>query len=71
MQRLRQLDESCVEALRTRSDAATLAALAAEADEELKPFRARMPAEAYQQSHRACLDRLLRERAGLPVVSFD
>jgi len=36
--------------------------LAVEADEELRPFRARMPAEAYQQSHRACVDRLLRER---------
>jgi hypothetical protein len=30
-----------------------------------------MPAAAYQQSHRACVDRLLRERAGLPTVAFD
>jgi hypothetical protein len=31
----------------------------------------RMPAEAYQQSHRACVDRLLRERVGLPTISYE
>jgi hypothetical protein len=69
--RLRQLDASLIDALRHRCDQPTLERLAAEADEELKPFRARMPAEAYQQSHQACVDRLLRERAGLPTVAFD
>jgi hypothetical protein len=71
LQRLHQLDGTCVEQLRTLADAATLTRFTTEADEELKPFRARMPAEAYQQAHRACVDRLLRERVGLPVIAFD
>lgn len=71
IQHLQELDASCMDALRSRADAATLAQLAAEADEELQPFRARMPAEAYQESHRACVARLLRERAGLPVIAFE
>ena len=71
IERLRQLDASLVDALRQRSDEQALTRLAAEADEELKPFRARMPADAYQQSHRACVDRLLRERAGLPTIAYE
>jgi hypothetical protein len=31
----------------------------------------RMPADAYQQAHRACVDRLLRERANLPTLSYE
>jgi len=69
--RLRQLDASLIGAMRRRCDHPTLERLSAEADEELKPFRARMPAEAYQQSHQACVDRLLRERAGLPTISYE
>jgi hypothetical protein len=69
--RLRQLDASLIAAVRHRCDESILQQLAAEADEELKPFRARMPAEAYQQSHRACVDRLLRDRAGLPTISYE
>jgi hypothetical protein len=59
--RLRQLDTSLIGALRDHADHITMQQLAAEADEELKPFRARMPAEEYEQSRRACIDRLLRE----------
>lgn len=69
--RLRHLDLALVDALRQRLDDRALQQLAEEADEELKPFRARMPADAYQQSHRACVDRLLRERAGLPTISYE
>ncbi len=69
--RLRQLDASLIEAVRNRCDEPALRQLATEADEELEPFRARMPAEAYQQSHRACMDRLLRERAGLPTIAYE
>ena len=71
IERLRQLDASLIGALRGRSDERALTQLAAEADEELKPFRARMAAETYQQSRRACIDRLLRERAGLPTIAYD
>ena len=71
LDRLRELDASLIDAMRRRCDQPTLERLSAEADEELKPFRARMPAEAYQQSHQACVDRLLRERASLPTIAFE
>jgi hypothetical protein len=71
IERLQQLDASLIDALRRRLDARALQQLSEEADEELKPFRARMPADAYRQSHRACVDRLLRERAGLPRISYE
>ena len=69
--RLRQLDASTIDALRKRTDDATLQQLALEADEELKAFRPRMPPGAYADSRRACVDRLLRERAGLPTISYE
>jgi hypothetical protein len=71
IERLRQLDATLIEGLRRESDDSTLRQLAAEADEELKSFRVRMPADAYQHAHRACVDRLLRERAGLPTISYE
>jgi hypothetical protein len=69
--RLRQLDASLIDALKRQCDEGALQRLAAEADEELKPFRVRMPADAYQQAQRACVDRLLRERANLPTISYE
>ena len=68
--RLRQLDASMVDALRQQTTQVTLQQLELEADEELKPFKARMPAGAYEDAHRACVDRLLRERAGLPTIAY-
>jgi hypothetical protein len=38
-----------------------------EADAELGPFRSRMSDEAYRQSRRQAIHRLVRERFGLPV----
>jgi hypothetical protein len=71
IERLRQLDATLIDGLRRESDDSTLRQLVAEADEELKPFRVRMPADAYQHAHRACVDRLLRERAALPTISYE
>jgi hypothetical protein len=71
IERLRQLDATLIAALRRQCDDSALRHFAAEADEELKPFRVRMPADAYQQAHRACIDRLLRERAHLPTISYE
>jgi hypothetical protein len=71
IERLRQLDATLVDALRHLCEDSALRQFAAEADEELKPFRVRMPAHAYQQAHRACVDRLLRERANLPTISYE
>ena len=68
---LRALDARLIDAVRSCCDADTMQQLGAEADAELAPFRERMPPVAYEQSHRACVDRLLRERAGLPTVAFE
>jgi hypothetical protein len=71
IERLDHLDATLIDALRDGCDDITLRELASEADEELKPFRVRMPADAYQQAHRACVDRLLRERANLPTIAYE
>ena len=71
LDRLQELDASLIEAVRAQCGVETLEKLAAEADEELRPFRARMPPDAYQQSHRACVDRLLRDRARLPTIAYE
>ena len=41
-----------------------------DADEELSGFRDRMTAEVYDRARGALVDRRVRERLGLPVVSF-
>lgn len=71
LERLRMLDTRLVEAARAGCDSEALQRLAAEADLELAPFRARMPRDAYEQSRQACVDRLIRERARLPVITFE
>ena len=68
---LRLYDTQLVAAANARCDAQTRQALVAEAEEELAPFRARMPAEAYEQSRQACVTRLLRERLRLPVLTYE
>jgi hypothetical protein len=69
--RLHALDAHLLTAARERVDAATLDGLATEADAELAPFRDRMPPDAYARAHMACIDRLIRDRLSLPVVSFE
>jgi hypothetical protein len=71
LERLRTLDNELIAAARGHSTAPMLQQLEAEADEELAPFRARMPHEAFEQSRRAAVDRLLRERRRLPVITYD
>ena len=71
VERLRTLDEALVAAAREQCDAPTLQRLGSEADAELAPFRDRMPRDAFEQSRRACIDRLIRERARLPVIAYD
>jgi hypothetical protein len=71
LDRLQALDGRLLASTRERVDAATLTALALEADAELAPFRDRMPADAYAQAHAACIDRLIRDHFSLPVVAFE
>jgi hypothetical protein len=71
LNRLRELDGVLLTAAREGCGADTLRTLEAEADAQLAPFRARMAASAYAQSHQACLDRLIREHTQLPTIAFD
>ena len=68
--RLQALDAELIEAARTQTTAEMLRQLDAEADEELASFRDRMAPEVYERSRRAAVDRLIRERRRLPVISF-
>lgn len=71
IERLQTLDDQLLAAVRQRLDAPTIAALTAEADAELAPFRDRMPPDAYGRAQQACVDRLVRDRFSLPLVAFE
>jgi hypothetical protein len=71
IERLREMDHELIAAARAQLDAAVLNDLSAEAARELEPFRDRLPAEAYDRSRRASIDRLIRERRRLPVIAYE
>jgi hypothetical protein len=71
LDRLRAMDRTLLDAAYARCDGATRQALAEEADVELAPFRERMTREAYEQSRRAAVDRLVRERSKIPVIACE
>lgn len=71
LEELRACDERLVAAATAQCDGPAREELVAEAEDELAPFRARMPAEAYEQSRQACVRRLIRERLRLPVVAYE
>jgi hypothetical protein len=71
LERLSVLDGELIDAARRQSSAESLQQLEAEADVELAPFRDRMAREVYERSRRAAVDRLIRERRRLPVITFD
>lgn len=69
--RLVELDRMMLDAARAQTDASAVQSMRAEAVEQLLPFRDRMPAEAYERAVESAVDRLVREREQLPIVSFD
>jgi len=71
LDRLAMLDRELVSAARGTLDGAAQKAVRREALEELAPFRERMPPEAFERSIDACVDRLVRERVGLPTIALD
>jgi hypothetical protein len=71
LEKLRVLDAELIAAARAQCTDQILQQLEAEADAELAPFRGRMPREAFEQSRRAAVDRLIRERRRLPVITYD
>jgi hypothetical protein len=68
--RLAQLDRVMLEAARAHTEPAVLQRMQHEAAEQLRPFRDRMAADAYDRALSAAVDNLLREREKLPVVCF-
>ena len=71
VERLSAIDGELLVAVRQQCDTATLAQLASEADQELAPFKDRLSSAALAEAQRAALDRLIRERSRLPVITFD
>ena len=71
IERLRALDRGLLDVARSQCDPHTMQALTTEADAGLAPFRGRMAPETYDQSRRAAIDRLLRERRKLPTIAFE
>jgi len=68
--RLAVLDEEIVRSARATLDVAAIASLGREADDELAGFRASMVADAFARAREAAINRLVRERFGLPTIAF-
>jgi hypothetical protein len=68
--RLRELDARLASAVRAEY-AALAEELGAAADDELAAFKQRMSADDYARAREVCIDRLLRQRLGLPHVTFE
>ena len=68
--RLAALDDELLQA-RATLDEAALAALPQRGGRRARGYRDRMAAEAFARARDAAVDRLVRERFGLPIVTFD
>jgi hypothetical protein len=68
--RLAALDVDLLARARSRLDAAGLAPLQRQADDELAPFRIGMAPDAFARARGAAVDRLVRERFRLPTIAF-
>jgi hypothetical protein len=69
--RLAELERELLAQARARLDEAALAALARDAEGELAPFRIAMAPDVFARAREAAIDRLVRERFRLPIVTFD
>jgi hypothetical protein len=68
--RLATFDAELLRRARAALDDAAREALSDEADQELAGFRSAMTSETFVRAREAAIDRLVRERCGLPVVTF-
>ena len=71
LDRLQSLDRALMDAVLLLLDAETRAAAESEAQQALGPFRERMDPEAFRRATAAAFERQVRDRYGLPVISFD
>lgn len=69
--RLAALDEELMQLARTSIGEAGRAGIERDADDELAAFRGNMPDAAYQRARAAAVDRLIRQRLGLPVLAYE
>lgn len=69
--RLSALDEELMLLARASIGEAARADVEREADEELSAFRGSMAEAAFQRARIAAVDRLIRQRLGLPVLSYE
>ena len=69
--RLAALDAQLMSAARQRLTDAAREELRRDAEAELAPFRGRMPPAAFEQSVIACMDRLLRDKMRIPILTFE
>lgn len=69
--RLADLDRELLAQARAGLDESARAALARDAEGELAPFRTGMAADAFARAREAAIDRLVRERFKLPIVTLD
>jgi len=68
--RLSALDDELIQGARSALSDADLAALSRDAADELGSFRDRMTADAFARARDGALSRLVRERFGLPTMTF-
>jgi hypothetical protein len=70
VERLAALDRELLETARGALDEPTRASFAREAEEELAAFRVSMTADVFARARDLAIDRLVRERLGLPTIAF-
>ena len=68
--RLADLDAELVKRARESIDETVRASLVREADDELAGYRAAMAPDAFARAREAAIERLVRERFGLPTITF-
>jgi hypothetical protein len=68
--RLAALDDELLRTARAGIDDESRAGLSREADAELASYRDRMAPDALARARATAFDRLVRERCGLPIVTF-
>ncbi|MDI1240423.1 MAG: hypothetical protein PSX80_00715 [bacterium] len=67
---LKDVESLLDEALLSKSDRGRFAILKKETDKELRPYKPKMPPEAYKSTHRLMLLKRLREQENIPRLSL-
>ena len=70
LDRLQTLDVHLLSATRDAMSAETIAALRADAVADLEPFQERMSRDVWEKTLAAALDRAIRDRARLPILTL-